>query len=369
MPLLPVAFGGILSAILAHFGSAPPRALAVTLGAAVALGPLGFLLGRYLPRAGLFVALALYGAFLELAGGTALAQALGPHGEAPAVIAPWVLACFGVWLGWDTSWEQLRGRARRVLLPLAAILAFGEAAQLLLVRVEPAARTLLLAAFVLGLFVGAPLVLRLLFATRRIDLSIAGVPVRLWDLGVPVATASVAGALGSYRTIFVTSQLISVMEPPEGAAVLRHELGHGELGHLRVLALLAAAGLVVAEQLEPLGWWLALVAGLAAVGFVALARRLEHDADLYAAAPDRANADAVMSALLKCCAANGQPPEKGGLRHPSVARRIELLQRATIEPGFAEARLRRSRLLLGALSGVALLILGAGALRALDGLR
>ncbi len=63
---------------------------------------------------------------------------------------------------------------------------------------------------------------------------------------------------------------------------------------------------------------------------------------------------------------NGQSPERGGVRHPSVARRIALVERAAHDPGFAARRLRRSELLLGAISALSVLAIGRASLLALD---
>jgi hypothetical protein len=114
------------------------------------------------------------------------------------------------------------------------------------------------------------------------------------------------------------------------------------------------------EAQAALAWFGVL--GAAGLAFVLLARRLEHDADLYAARGGRE--PAVASALIKVCEANGQPPGRSGVRHPSVERRIALLERAQREPGLAERRLRRTRGLLLGVGGVALFVLGQAAVRA-----
>jgi hypothetical protein len=63
---------------------------------------------------------------------------------------------------------------------------------------------------------------------------------------------------------------------------------------------------------------------------------------------------------------NGQSPERGGIRHPAVAKRIALVRRAAEEPGFAAKRLRRSAALLWVVNLLAALAIGRGALAAID---
>jgi hypothetical protein len=415
MPLLPVALGGVLAALvaaLARQGFAEPASPGVALAASLALAPLGFLIAAAVARQGAgpvirsdspdaarvytrqragawLLLLALYAFVLDRLGLVALADDLGPLASGPVLLGPWVLACFGVWSGQDEGeravilregltpgprFRALRGRARRVLVPLAALLALDFTLELLgdvepireALDLHPRARTFLVAGSVFALFALAPLVLRLLFATRRFDLPGAPGPVRLWDVGIPVATASVAGLFASYRVIFVTPSLLETMDRRETEAVMAHEGGHGALGHLRVFALLATAVVVGLDDLAALDLWAFAVLAALVPLFVALSRRLEHDADLYAAAGSAEGAEAVSTALLKTCAVNGQSPESGGIRHPSVGKRIALVRRAAEDPSFGARRLRRSRRLLAALSVAALVVIARGVLRAVE---
>jgi Zn-dependent protease with chaperone function len=412
IPLLPVAIGGILASLVAQYGTPRPASAATTVLAAVALAPAGFLLAALAARVGApgvlgnesdralrrythlvklpwVLLLAAYAWVVQEGGLAVLAHGLGGLAEGPALLAPWVLACFALWSGHDegeriavrragleplSRRRVLGGRARRVLVPLAAFLLLDVALGLVLevgsvreaLDLHPRARSLVLGGGVLLLFGLAPLVMRLLFQTRPMAIAGAPYPTRLWDLGPPVATASVAGVFPFYRTIFVTPRLLEVMDAREGSAVLRHEIGHATLGHLRVLALAASALVVGIDDLSDLGVSALGLVALGAVAFVALARRLEHDADLHATATAPDGGDAIASALLKCCAVNGQSPERGGIRHPSVARRIALVQQAASDPRFAARRLRRSELLLGAMSALAVLVIARGGLLALD---
>lgn len=412
IPLLPVAIGGILASLVAQYGSPRAASPATTVAAALALAPVGFLLAALAARVGApgvlqnesdralrryallvklpwVLLLAAYGWVVQEGGLALLARSLGGLAEGPALLGPWVCVCFAIWSGHDegeriavrragieplSRRHVLAGRARRVLVPLAALLLLDVVLGLVLgiesvreaLDLHPRARSLVLGGGVLVLFGLAPLVMRLIFRTRAMSLAGAPYPTRLWELGPPVATASVAGVFPFYRTIFVTPRLLEVMDAREGSAVLRHEIGHATLGHLRVLALVACAAIVGLDDFSALGVWSLALLAAGAAAFVALARRLEHDADLHAAASAPGGGDAIASALLKCCAVNGQSPERGGVRHPSVARRIALVERAAHDPGFAARRLRRSELLLGAISALSVLAIGRASLLALD---
>jgi Zn-dependent protease with chaperone function len=424
LTLIPVLLGGALAAILSQAGTREPANAWVALGGAAGLPLLAFLLAWFAGSRGVRAYLAAEGeaasdralrrhlrlqlltwatllsAFaLVLEGGrlASFARSVAGPFDGEALLVPWVATSFALWAGSAAgeraaSSGRSRGvravlgeKARRVLLPIAVGLALDLGGQLLgsvpavreLLDLNPRARTLGLAALVLVTLALAPLVVRLLTPTGRLpgfpgvlpgDLAAAtrNLSFRSWDLGSPVATACVAGILPFFRTVFLTDRLLVVLDPAETAAVLRHELGHAQLGHLSTLAIAAAGFVALLDDaaaglpgLVPESGAIALSLGAIAVfalAFLFLSRRLEHDADLYAA-QGGGSATPVVNALAKVTAVNGARPERGGFRHPSATRRIELLLRADADPALATRRLRRSRWLLRAIllaAGVAL---------------
>ncbi|HZV03184.1 MAG TPA: M48 family metalloprotease [Planctomycetota bacterium] len=420
-PLLPVALGAIVAGIVAHVAACEPLAAGWTLGWSVAFAILSLLVSTTAARVGTsrvlrsdssrdewaFLALVLgkwpvllggYALLLSEGGLVPLARQTGRFLEGAVALTPWVVACFAAWLGHDVGesaaivaagatpprpFREIRGKPRTVLFPLAVFLALATGLECLsglpgvaaAFDSHPRGRSFLGAVAVLVLFALGPILWRILFPTRKIAPPLEGERLpsfRLWDLGSDVAAAMVAGLLPGARTIFVTPRLLSVLDPEEGLTVIRHELGHARLGHLTATGLAVSAFMVVLDELSPFldrnlseaaaaSVWLAVL-GAAALAYVFLARRFEHDADLYAARGGRE--PLVASALIKVCEANGEPPGRGGIRHPSVERRIALLERAQREPGLAERRLGRTRGLLLAVGVLALLVLGQAAVRA-----
>ncbi len=140
------------------------------------------------------------------------------------------------------------------------------------------------------------------------------VRVGVLDSRQPTAFATAVG-----RRVYVTTALYNVASPEEAAAVVAHELGHGEalrplppLLGLAVLALTAAgaADTVVALAATcPLAALLAAAAGLAAWVFYNWA--WEHLADIYSA---RLTGAAALAALERITGAAPEPPPRNPLR-------------------------------------------------------
>ena len=425
LELLPVILGGILATIASQVldgRELEPGEPPVAIGAALALAALSYALAYATARVGVgaivrtrgakgtfrryalagkalwLLLLGLYGLALDAGGLVALAHDRGPELAAAIVGGPWLLACFATWtgafLGERRALEgshrlrdELRSKARRVLAP---VLAFGAVAivvtrigSLELVReafdLHPHARPLVVGVGVLALFAAGPLVVMTLAPTSALGDLRATLPTWLeeaagklsfrdWDLGSPVATASVTGLVRGGRTVFVTRALLGVLDESELAAVVGHEVGHAALGHLAVRASIAVALVLLLDDAvgglehrfpeNPAASLavLAVALALVSVGFIALARRLEHDADLYAA--EHAGSDVVSRALEKAAQANGLAPERGGWLHPSPRARIELLGRASVEPELWARRLARSRWIVRVV--VAATVLAAG---------
>jgi len=168
-----------------------------------------------------------------------------------------------------------------------------------------------------------------------------------------VANAAVSGLLPGHRTVFLTDHLIRSLSPEETIAVVAHEVGHARFHHLAfnfLLAILSSAFVLVGLSL--VGEWiesqqqLALaVVVLEAVYlltvFGIMARRFEGQADLFAAwavgAPRL-----VAASLMRLAGANQISIRRGSLTHPSIARRVQTLERLDGLP--VQTRGRRLRL-------------------------
>lgn len=155
-----------------------------------------------------------------------------------------------------------------------------------------------------------------------------------WHAARGAANAFVTGLLPMGRSVFLSHGLLEALSPEELGAVFAHEVGHVRRRHSWILGALAAAFLLLATGLEasgPMedlkGWGelpVAALSGFALLGFWGLlfpwmSRRIERDADLYAAS----RVSAMPRALLRVAAWNGMNLEKRGWRHFSIRRRLE----------------------------------------------
>ncbi len=290
---------------------------------------------------------------------------------------------------------QVRQNLLLVLLPMVAIVAAGDS-----IRFLPGGawleRTgvgdLLLLALMAGIFAIAPLALRFVWRTRRLEPgelrerlesleSRAGIHSRdllVWEtLGGNIANACVIGMTRRLRYVMVTDALMESLTSEEIESVFAHELGHVKRRHiLWYLAMtMALAGLIAglgevpafrAHAADPMGQLLSLggavllaVSGLYwGLGFGWVSRRFELEADLYAVS--LTGTETFVRALDEVARSSGRPRSAWGWRHFSIARRVEFLRACEIEPAYRERFLRRMRLLrlglilLSALAAVAL---------------
>jgi STE24 endopeptidase len=289
---------------------------------------------------------------------------------------------------------------QNVLLPLAPVLAFVTLDDLL--RASPWGRmledtgleALLMIALAAAGFVYSAEALRRIWKTRRLPEgplrerlealeTRAGIFSRdllVWDtLGGHLPNACVAGATARRRYVMITDALTEILSPEEIEAVFAHELGHVKGRHVAWYALLtvslfaglAAAGSLPAAQamsarpmgglLSPAGFLFALVAALYwGLGFAFVSRRMELEADLYAAS--LCGTAAFVGALERISFYSGRPRDAGSWRHFSAARRTGFLIACEADPSFRERFQRRMKLLRFGLAALAVAAAAAAAM-------
>ncbi|QDU98315.1 M48 family metalloprotease [Lignipirellula cremea] len=163
--------------------------------------------------------------------------------------------------------------------------------------------------------------------------------IRVWR--TRYANAFVCG-WGPLRTVYLSQPLLDLLDRGQLLAVFRHETAHLRLGHaatrmlaavLPLLAFLAARRwLDLLGEIPPaaeVGLYAAaalLTAVYLACGFAAIARRLELDADRWAAQQTPDTAQQLISALDTLAAHSGEDSSRGGWLHPSLDTRVGWLE-------------------------------------------
>ncbi len=190
--------------------------------------------------------------------------------------------------------------------------------------------------------------------------------IRIWLTDMP--NACVVGLLPSHRFVYLTQGLIDRLDNSELLAVHAHELGHVRRGHLWVLLTWLTSWLLLLLALDP---WLGDATGLLRIatyaamgligtlGFAALSRQFEHEADLCAAmwtAPEL-----IVDTLRKVSDPTAAASNNLWKRHPGSNQRIALLTRDDLE-GASEEYLARSRRLRSVVFMLAIVMGGSFAL-------
>lgn len=193
----------------------------------------------------------------------------------------------------------------------------------------------------------------------------------LWDTkGLRIANAFFTGLGWPFRSVFISSELLNRLSPGDVEAVMAHELGHARHRHLWVMLaflltmpLLATAIAVLvspglngmepcpvdptaydpARHADETGSFIVLMAVLAwlAVGFGYLSRRLEREADEFAAKV--VGTEPMCSALYSLGRQRPSSYFRAGWRHFSIAQRIRELvirERAEFDPAARRLVLR-----------------------------
>jgi STE24 endopeptidase len=222
-----------------------------------------------------------------------------------------------------------------------------------------------------------PLRERLEAAARRLGLGFNDI--LLWDTRRAVANAMVSGVLPWVRYIVLTDLLIEKLTPEEVEAVFGHEVGHIKHHHMLLYILFFVGSVAVLTGLWKFcegavqdvaavptatagfvaGPWgdaaevaagpalLAVVSVYVFVVFGYLSRRCERQADLFGCRA--VSAEAFIGALEKVADLNGIPRHHRNLlaswQHPSIAQRVEFIERLRDEPAL-ESGFQRSLWLL-----------------------
>jgi STE24 endopeptidase len=228
-----------------------------------------------------------------------------------------------------------------------------------LVMIYPVTMWAALVFFVCGLFLLAPLFIRLVSGAKplpagplrdRLQALSARSGVGFADVlvvgtrGWTISNAMVSGLVRPLRYIFLTDALVEALSPEEIEAVAAHEIGHCRHHHMAIFLLMTVGYLALALSTEELTASLGAAAPiLAAVQsalsmaffwfwmFGYLSRRFEKQADLYGAslvgAPEH-----LGSALEKVAAVNGGAKTVSTWRHFGVHQRVAYLIQARLDP-------------------------------------
>ena len=189
--------------------------------------------------------------------------------------------------------------------------------------------------------------------------------VLVWNTKNLFANALVTGFIPWLRYIVLTDRLIDELTDDEIEAVFGHEIGHIKHHHLLFyLAFFLASFIALGQFWEIVKDWitqdnimdwlktmplfgddirntlktyssfgkLGLLAIFTVLVFGFLSRRCERQADLYGART--VSTDAFVSALEKVAYINGIRRDRGGWLHPTIAQRVEFLQRMRDNPAL-----------------------------------
>jgi len=253
----------------------------------------------------------------------------------------------------------------------------------------------------IALYVFLPVMLRYIWKTRRMEdgplrarlaalCERAGMKysdILVWEtMGGHIANACVTGITALARYVMITDGLMDALTPEEIEAVFAHEIGHIKRQHMTWYVLFAVAFLAVLMLGPPAAWTSATPPGLLAgllstevvtlvvlvllywgVAFGFISRRMELEADLYAA--DLVGSTEVfVTALERISLQSGRPRSASGWRHFSIARRTQFLldcasdpkRRARFHVGMTIMRWAIVVLAAGMVAAAALSVFGAG---------
>jgi Zn-dependent protease with chaperone function len=247
---------------------------------------------------------------------------------------------------------------------------------------HPSLDVALASAGLLALFAASPYLLLLAWpstafapeaAWERLSRLAGGSPlrreaVRIWDdRTASVLNACVVGLVPSTRRIFFTRGMLDLLEPGDLAAVLAHEQGHIRKGHMGIHVLAAISFILSLAAVDAasasLPEWLSgsvFIAYAAAYWlffFGPASRWLEIEADLAGAGA--VGTEPYVGALARVGDYLGPAARKGGWRHFSIERRIEILLRSVGDAAARAVVFRRIRAFRGAILAVAALSAGA----------
>lgn len=221
--------------------------------------------------------------------------------------------------------------------------------------------------FVILLFLVAPLMLRWLMPTRRLDdgplrdslMEFAAThrfrcrEILVWETMGRYINAAIVGVMPGLRYVLLTDALLERLPPNEVRAVFAHEVAHGKRGHgllYLLFALVFVLLLYAYGHRIPIDPWLGGAVGLGVlvvywfVVFGFLSRRVEREADLFGAS--MVGHPEWMAAALQriSCLVGERTGPLGSWRHGTTRRRVETLLRFIAQPenlGRAQRATRR----------------------------
>ena len=214
----------------------------------------------------------------------------------------------------------------------------------------------------------------------------------VWDTGQSVVNALVAGVFPKFRVLMMSDLLLKSFPDEEIDAILRHEAGHLRLAHLpiRLAFILLPVAAMFAMDLDPNQTMISVShACMQMTGFnfspsliptillilymfvitAWLSKKMEFEADLYAAGLLRMGGDSVESntpilsqamcnALLRFAANNPEQMSESSLTHPSLQQRLDLIKKCSNDPAVARRYFWRFRIRLLALATALLILTG-----------
>jgi len=304
------------------------------------------------------------------------------------VILPFLVELVLSWAAFYPLENRLRGRAWTlsgyllfqvrhslaiVLLPWFLLVTTFDIASVTLGELieQEYAQWTLAGVLALTIYVFAPFGLRLIWRTTK--LPVGDLRSRLEDLcqrarlrfreilvwhtgGGRIANAGITGIIGRFRFVLLTDVLLVNLSPEEIEAVFAHEVGHVRHGHM-LFYLVFAVGFAffswsAADMCGRLDGFSSsagdalLMAALVVywgLGFGFLSRRLERQADIYAARLI-GSVDVFTNALEGIAMLNGIGRSTRSWRHFSIAKRVEFLRRLEQNPDAARGFDRTLRL-------------------------
>ena len=202
--------------------------------------------------------------------------------------------------------------------------------------------------------------------SRRLGVKIDGI--RVWDdRSRFTLNACAVGLLPGTRMVIFTKGILRHLGPAEVTSVFSHEAAHLSRKHLAALAALALAFVLSIPPLQAIlsglhdwaqGLSFAVYGALYwIVGLGRVSRRFETEADLAAAGTT--GVEAYASALRKAALGTGAAFTRDSWRHPSLASRLQLLERAKLDPQVLESELSHGRRLRRRIGALFLLCLAA----------
>jgi len=323
---------------------------------------------------------------------------------------------------------MLRQHVLIIAVPMALIMVANDFVHVYAQQIRGVARGVLWAdqavlVAIAGLvFLAAPVMLRYIWHTRvlpagelrdRLERLCARIGLRyrrilIWESDGMVTNAAVMGLFSPVRYILLSDGLLEMMDDEKIEAVFGHEAGHIKHRHIQFYLLFAVLSMLIVGGIMELVMWamhcwpgvfshvpdvqgylqvaaMALIVVIWVLGFGAVSRRFEWQADLFGARSVTPPADACdqpcfvhgtaldpepgrrirpicstaarrfAEALHRIAVLNGIPLEARSWRHSSIANRVQLLKQYGYDPA-AVARLERSVLVIKVLLLVGLVV-------------